>query len=228
MIADRKKFYTGLGLLVSFSIILTIIFSPVFGGRNGLNYLDSLYNSISKGSAYYIPAVKEETAEVSDQSVSADLTLGSEIEAAQVADLLEKSGIRTSTAGKQLNISGKLGGIFANCLEDAELMYVNNGEAIRSKYGMEEKRVLYNWHSGLKAMEKDLNRQKKFKDAKYVALVIDKAVDLSYNYYGIESKKISECAGVVLFSLVFYVIYTLWFGFSILLLFEGWGIRLDH
>ena len=42
MIADRKKFYTGLGLLAGFVVILAIIFSPVFGGRNGLDYLDSL------------------------------------------------------------------------------------------------------------------------------------------------------------------------------------------
>jgi hypothetical protein len=27
---------------------------------------------------------------------------------------------------------------------------------------------------------------------------------------------------------VFYVFYTLWFGFSIMWLFEGWGMRLEH
>ena len=228
MIANKKKFYTGLGMLIGFSIVLTIIFSPVFGGRNGLNYLDSLYNSISKGSAYYIPAVKEKTAAVSDESVSATLTLGSETQAAQVAELFEKSGGTATISGNQLKISGTFGGIFTNCLDDATQMYLNNGEAIRSKYGMEEKRVLYNWHSGLKALEKDLNRQKKFKEAKIVAIAVDKAVDLSYNYYGIEARKISDSTGVVAFSLIFYVIYTLWFGFSILFLFEGWGLRLDH
>ena len=34
--------------------------SPRFSEANGLDYLDSLYNSISKGSAYYIPKFKEE------------------------------------------------------------------------------------------------------------------------------------------------------------------------
>lgn len=228
MIANKKEFFTGLGLLISFGIILAVIFSPVFGGHNGLNYLDSLYNSISKGSAYYIPAVKEKTAEFSNESVSANLVLGSDTQAAQVAGLFEKSGAAVTISGSELDVSGTFGGIFDNCLADAKLMYDNDGEAIFSKYGMEEKRVLYNWHSGLKALEKDLNRQKKFKEAKIVALAIDKAVDLSYNYYGIESKKISEKLGVVIFSLIFYVIYTLWFGFSILFLFEGWGLKLEH
>jgi hypothetical protein len=34
--------------------------------------------------------------------------------------------------------------------------------------------------------------------------------------------------GVVVFSLVFYVIYTLWYGFAIMFIFEGWGMQLEH
>ncbi len=60
MIADKKEFYGGLGLLIGFVVVLVVIFSPVFKGQNGLEYLDDLYNSISKGSAYYIPKVKKE------------------------------------------------------------------------------------------------------------------------------------------------------------------------
>ena len=60
MIANKKEFLKGLGLMAAFVIVLIIFFSPVFNGQNGLNYLDSLYNSISKGSAYYIPKLKEE------------------------------------------------------------------------------------------------------------------------------------------------------------------------
>ena len=62
MIANKKKFSGGLILLAVFVVVLIIIFSPVFKGQNGLEYLDALYNSISKGSAYYIPKVLEETA----------------------------------------------------------------------------------------------------------------------------------------------------------------------
>jgi hypothetical protein len=58
MIANKKEFYGGLGLLIGFVVVLAVIFSPIFKGHNGLEYLDNLYNSISKGSAYYIPKVK--------------------------------------------------------------------------------------------------------------------------------------------------------------------------
>ena len=43
MIASKKDFYTGLGLLACFVVIFVIIFMPVFNQQNGLDYLDSLY-----------------------------------------------------------------------------------------------------------------------------------------------------------------------------------------
>ena len=52
MIAKKKEFYGGSLMLLAFIAVLFIIFSPIFKGQNGLNYLDALYNSISKGSAY--------------------------------------------------------------------------------------------------------------------------------------------------------------------------------
>jgi len=228
MIRNRKKFFTGLSMLAGFAVILGVLFSPVFGGRNGLNFLDSLYNSISKGSANYLSAVREKTETISDTEVSVGLSPGGGISVEQVAELFIKSGVRVDMSGDQLTVTGKIGDIFRNCIEDAELMYQNEGKAVQGKYGVDERQVLYNWHVALKAMEKDLNRQKKFKEAKIVGTVIDKAVDLSFNYYGIEARKISDSPGVVVFSLVFYVIYTLWFGFAILFLFEGIGMQLDH
>ena len=77
-------------------------------------------------------------------------------------------------------------------------------------------------------MDKDLKKQKKFKEAKVVALVVKKAVESSYNYYKIEPQKIRDRWGVVLFSLIFYVLYTLWYGFAIMFMFEGWGMALGH
>jgi hypothetical protein len=55
-----------------------------------------------------------------------------------------------------------------------------------------------------------------------------KAVEAAYNYYKIEPQKIGDRIGMVIFSLIFYVAYTLWYGFGILFMFEGWGIRLEH
>jgi len=77
-------------------------------------------------------------------------------------------------------------------------------------------------------MEKDLKEQTKFNEAKIVALVVKKAVESCYNYYKIEPQKIGDRLGIVIFSLVFYVIYTLWYGFAIMFMFEGWGMKIGH
>ena len=37
MIAKKKEFYGGMGMMGAFVIVLIIIFSPVFSGMNGLD-----------------------------------------------------------------------------------------------------------------------------------------------------------------------------------------------
>jgi hypothetical protein len=228
MIADKKEFYGGLALLIGFAVVLVVIFSPVFKGQNGLEYLDSLYNSISKGSAYYIPKVKAETDTFAGKSVSTTIEMKDESQTQQTAALFMKGGALVNISGAQLKIEGDLGKILSNCLEDADRMYMNDGQSISSKYGYNERQALYNWWQALKAMNKDLTKQKQFKAASAVDMVSTKAVETSYNYYRIEPQKISDRALFVIFSLVFYVVYTLWYGFSIMFMFEGWGMKLEH
>ncbi|MCD4764665.1 MAG: hypothetical protein K8R28_11665 [Desulfobacterales bacterium] len=233
MIANKKEFYGGFALFVAFFVVLFIIFSPVFNGQNdvkqnGMEYLDDLYNSISKGSAYYIPKVKKETDTFVGNNVNMTLKMADENQAQQAETLFTKAGATAEVSGTQLNVSGDLGNMLANCLKDSDNMYNNDGTTVSNKYGYDERQVLYNWHKALKAADKDLKKQKLFKEAKVVAMVTKKIVETSYNYYKIEPQKIGDKVGIVIFSLVFYVGYTLWYGFSILFMFEGWGLRLEH
>ena len=228
MIANKKEFFGGLVMLAAFFVVLIIIFSPVFKGHNGLEYLDALYNSISKGSAYYIPDVLKETSKFNGRSIDVTLGLGDEKQAQNTALLFQKGGASATVAGTSLRVSGDLGRILENTLEDADEMYYNKGEAVSKKYGYNERQVLFNWWKALNAMDKALTKQKKFKEAKGTAVVIKKGVEPSYNYYTIEPQKISDRVGIVIFSLVFYVVYTLWYGFAVMYMFEGWGMRLEH
>lgn len=228
MIADKKEFFLGATLLALFLAVFALIFSPVFNGQNGLEYLDDLYNSISKGSAYYIPQLKEEAEAFSGKTVDLSLTFATDQQAGQTAKLFNQSGALVNVSGNQLKVSGDLGGILAACLDDADLMYRNEGEKLSGKYGYPERRVIYNWWTAAKEMDKSLSKQKLFKEAKLVGTVNKKAVETAYNYYTIEPQKISDKYGVVIFSLIFYVVYTLWYGFAIMFMFEGWGLRLEH
>ncbi len=149
-------------------------------------------------------------------------------QAEQAASLFMQSGAMVNVSGKELKITGNLGDMLANSLADADKMFHNDSQAVSEKYGYDAQRVLFNWWMSFKIMEKELNAQKKFKEAKIVALVVKKAVEVAFNFYQIEPQKISDKFGMVTFSLIFYVIYTLWYGFAILFMFEGWGLKLEH
>jgi hypothetical protein len=227
-IVDKKEFFLGTGLLVAFFVVLVLFFSPLFNGQNGLAYLDNLYNSISKGSAYYIPDLKKEVADYTGNSINLSLTMENEQQAAQTAKLFNQGGALVNTSGNQLQVSGDLHGIMQNCLDDADMMYKNSGTELSSKYGYPERQVMYNWWMAIKEMDKALSKQELFKEAKVIGNVSKKAVETAYNYYKIEPQKISDKYGIVIFSLIFYVVYTLWYGFAILFMFEGWGLKLEH
>jgi hypothetical protein len=228
MIAHKKEFYSGVGLMAVFLVVLIFIFVPIFNGQNGLDYLDALYNSISKGSAYYIPTLNKEAEEFRGHTVNVNLAMVSDEQAAQSRTLFEKSGVMAKVSGSTIQVSGDLGKVLQNCLADADLMYLNDGQKVSSKYGYDEQRVLFNWWAALEAMDKDLKKQKLFKEAKQVSTTKKKAVEPSYNYYRIEPQRISERYGIVIFSLIFYVVYTLMYGFAIMIMFEGWGMKLEH
>jgi hypothetical protein len=228
MIARKKEFTLGLVLLIAFFAVLAIFFSPVFNGHNGLDYLDSLYNSISKGSAYYIPKLRDESKPFNGSLVELDFAMKSPAEAQQTGQLFMKAGALVNVTDNQLKVSGDLGKILEGCLADADAMYNNDGKVLSDKYGFDERQALYNWWSAFKGVEKSLNSQKKFKEAKAIANVSKRGIETCYNYYKIEPQSIMDRLGVVIFSLVFYVIYTLWYGFAIMFMFEGWGMQLEH
>ena len=228
MIADKRLFIRGLVGLIAFLVVLYGMFMPMFNEGNTLNYMDNVYNSISKGSAYYIPKLQDENSAYSGKIVSLKLTMATDRQAEETLPLFEKSGVHLSQNGRILSIKGDLGAIMDNCLTDADLMFHNKGDEVRAKYGYSEKRVLYNWWTTAKKMDMALKKQKLFEEAKFVGAVNQKAVECAFNYYGIEPQKITEKIAIVVFSLIFYVLYTLWFGFSIMWMFEGWGMRLEH
>jgi hypothetical protein len=229
MIADKKEFGKGMILMVAFLAVLAVVFMPVFDGQNGLNYLDSLYNSISKGSAYYIPQMKEEASKFQGKMITVNLKCTDENQARQTADLLNAAGAMVNVNAEQVKVSGDLGAILKQSLEDADLMYHNDENAVTGKYGYPGRRALYNWWSALKGMNKALSKQELFEEAAVISMVQQKAVECAYNYFGIVPESISDKVWIVLSSLVFYVIYTLWYGYAILFMFEGWGLQLeDH
>lgn len=226
MIADPKKFFGGVILLAAFAVVLAALFMPIIDGLNAMEHLDALYNSISKGSAYHIQEIKEEVAAHHGQPL--DLTVEIEGEEPAAAALLRNNGADVEMTAAGLVISGDLVALLTGCLDDADDMYRNDAGRIEAEYGQGGKEALFHWWKTLKAMDKALKRAGRFDDSILVNTVVNKGVEYAYNYYGIEPMRITEKMGIVIISLAFYVLYTIWYGYAIILIFEGCGLRLSH
>ena len=87
MIAQKKEFYGGIGMIAAFFAVLAVMFMPVVNGHNALNYLDSLYNSISKGSAYYVPDVAKTAEGFRGKTINVALAMDTDAQARQTASL---------------------------------------------------------------------------------------------------------------------------------------------
>jgi len=220
------KLVIGITLLVSFIVVLVIFFMPVFEGKNGLDYLDNLYNSISKGSAYYIPKVEHLVEEHGIEVVALNLKMADATAAQAVEPLFSGAGVTTSVEQNNLMVNGDLETIFSACLADADAAYHNRGDELEGRYGVGARATLFGWWNALREMERDLKRQKLFAAADLTHAVQVKTVECAYNYYGIEPQNIADRWAIVLFSLVFYVIYTVWYGYAIMYIFEGLGFEL--
>ena len=231
MIHNKKEFTGGIVLLVIFFIVLFAMFQPLFDGHNAMAYLDNLYNSISKGSAYYVDDLKEEAKSVAGYQVKATLKMQSEAQAADAAALLAAAGAAAEAKGKELTVSGDYQAILNACLEDSAKLYNNDGAALKAKYpayaNKDDRQAVYDWNTILSSFDKELKKQEAFDQAKVAFNINSKVVETAYNYYKVVPEKIKDKVGIVIFSLAFYVIYTMWYGFAILFVFEGWGLKIS-
>jgi hypothetical protein len=232
MIAHKKEFTGGAIMMAGFWIVFALLLSPLYPGPgkkvNMLDYMDNMYNSISKNSSNYIQATREKADKFKGNVIELSIKTDDKLPADRLTNLMQQAGATVTAGDQEIKISGDLNAIITAVLADADTMFANNGEAIKAKYGYAEKQVLYDWWNALKSMEKSLTKQEKFKESKILYQTRTKTVEPAYNYYGVESQSIGEKAVLVVSSLAGYVIYTMWFGFAILFMFEGWGLKLEH
>ncbi|WP_147822385.1 hypothetical protein [Salidesulfovibrio onnuriiensis] len=227
LIRDKKHFFMGLGLLAAFFCVLAFMFTPSFGGINAFRASDNMFNSISKGSTYYIPEVMREARQFKGQQF--DVKIFTDKPALTLAGmrLLTINGFNLEPSGAGIHVRGDMGRLMGAALRDADTMFKNDGDAMKRRYGMAPKKAMYAWWMLLKDVKLALDQQKNFKPATFIdKRIIARGVEVGYNYFGIEGRKAVDEWGMITFALIFYVVYTMWFGYSIFFLFEGLGLQM--
>ncbi len=232
LIKERRAFIKGLLLMVTFFVVLAFIFTPLFGEgnqprENALQAADKLFNSISKGSTNYMADLSKKIAPYKGKSFTATIKLKDDQMTQDASKLLTAGGAQAKAeAGNQLAVTGDLGRVLDAALKDSDAMFNNRDMELSSRYGIPGKEALFVWWSVLREMHKDLYRNQRFKEGDMVTEVVQKGVEAAYNFFGIVPETVGSKGGILTFSLIFYVVYTLWWGIAILYLFEGIGLEL--
>ncbi len=169
LVHDKKHFTMGLVMLIGFTVVLIYMFTPSFGGLNAFEASDKMFNSISKGSTYYIPQVMEGAKEFNGNNVEVNILSGKPEVAEHALTLFEKNGFQAVAQDGALKVSGDLGAIFQAALQDSDSMFKNEGQTVSDKYGMPERQALYVWHAAFAGMDKALKKQKEVQGSRLFA-----------------------------------------------------------
>jgi hypothetical protein len=244
--AHKSHMGIGIALAISFWVVMFLMFSPIFPKtvdgkpQNGLQWADELFNELAKGSSYFIPKVQKDNEKFMGKMFALTVDVSKDEdkpgEAEQRAERASKlftvnPGVGVAVDGAKLNIEGDLGMMLQAALDDADVMFHNEGEKIRTKYAAamatdDEKQIFRQWNNVLPKIDRAFKRERLVEESKIVSEVTKKAIEASYNFYKTNPKKVQDEVGLMTFLLVFYVAYTMWWGFAIFYIFEGIGLSM--
>ncbi len=225
LIVNKKQFGISIFMIIVFAVVLFLMFSPLFGGKNAFQASDGLFNSISKASTNHIAELHTVLDKLQHNDATQSLVIPQSV-GDNLVVMLNDAGANASYADNELKVSGDVKVIFKRILADSEAMFNNNGEALSSAYGIKPRVAMYAWWVYTNTSSKAYTLEKRFAAAKVLEEIKTKGVEVGYNYFGVDPTPVSERMGITTFALVFYVAYTLWWGYAIFFLCEGLGLMM--
>jgi hypothetical protein len=246
MAQAKKHMGVGIVLAISFWVVLFLMFSPIFPKttegqpQNGLQWADELFNQLAKGSSYFIPKVQKNNEKFMGKMFSATINVSkpedkpgdAEKRAERASKLFTiNPGATAEVKGSEMKIEGDLGLVLKAALDDADVMFKNEGDKIKAKYAEamatdDEKQMFRQWNNVLPKIDKVFKKEGKIEESQIVSSVTKKAIEAGYNFYKVDAKKVKDEVVLMTFLLVFYVAYTMWWGFAIFFIFEGIGLSM--
>lgn len=225
VVRNKKTFAIGLAMIASFILCYAGMMSPNFGnGRNGLEYADDMFNSLSKGSAYFIKDAQKVADGQKGTNINLTIKASTPADAVKWGKLYSTAGAIVTVKESSVTIDGDFGKILGAVVADSDFMYHNDSKSVETKYGYDGREATNNWNNSLKKIDAALKAKSQFPQEFDLVKVQQKALEPGYNYYGVEIKKVSENKASLAFLLSFYLLYTVWYGFGLFYLFDGMGI----
>lgn len=242
MIVNKGAFAKGAVLMVSFLGIFFLIMSPVFHGKNGLEFSDDFFDKLAKNSSDYFDTVKAASAKMKGKQLAVTATISkpdpkdvpdpakaqerANADAQTAAKALTAAGAQVEVKDNVLNVKCDLGALMEFSAAKAEAVFHVHEEVANAPENVANRKLTKDIWKAMGAMIKPLQRDGKVTEAKALDTVMRKALEPAYNFYGIDGEPVSKNAVMLAFLLVFYVVYTLWYGYSIFFMFEGIGMSM--
>jgi hypothetical protein len=209
-----------------FIAIFAYMWTPSFDGLNAFKYSDKVFNAMSKDSSYRIPALLASAEGKAGTNFSASFKADDAEMAEKISVLYQMAGADVKVNDMDVEVSGDLGAIAKAAIIDADEMYQNNNEALIQEYGYDAKEAMYYWWKSFDKMNGSLQDSGDFATAAYLTDVKLKALEPGYNFNGIVGMSAKDNLGLISFLLIFYVAYTMLWGFAIYFICEGVGIMM--
>ena len=233
LVREKGPFIRGGLLLLSFVAVFCVLLTPVMRDERGahltgLQYADNVFNELYKGSSYFIPAVREQAKKLDGKNVDLAVTLKKADLAPLVLTLLQKAGAaQVAVENGKVRFTGDMGKILLAAVEDADRLYHNDADAVSGRYdGAPALKAAAAWWYLLSPCIKEMQKQKLIREAQAVDQVLRRALEPGNNFFSVAPAKVSDHFVLMAAMLIFYVLYTLWYGFSIFELFEGMGLSM--
>ncbi len=225
-VVDRKKFRIGLAGLISFGLVLAVWLLPVRNHQTGLEWADGLFNQLAKQSIAFMPTARHKAAQFGGVAVDLGVNPRWPGGDAAVAHIVQRNGISAQVIGDgRVRIMGDLGRLANAAAEDAELLFTGAEPTLQAKYGMSGKDVIYYWWTAFEGLIRRYIQEGRPSEADFAKYMTTGVLEPAYNFAGIAPRSVAENVWAVAFLVGFYILYTLWLGFSIMCLLDGVGIR---
>ncbi|WP_243358101.1 hypothetical protein [Fundidesulfovibrio terrae] len=248
LIVNKAPFAKGLFLMITFLIVFGVIMSPVFKDHNGnvqtgLEFSDDFFNKLSKNSSDYFDTVKAVVAKQKGVQIAVNATISkpdpkdepdhakaqakANQDAQNIAKVLQTAGAQVEVKDNVLMVKADLGVIteFA-CNKAISVFAVTGTEAVDKPENQANRKLCKDLWKGFGAMMKALQKDRKVAEAKALDTVMRKGLEPAYNFYGLPGEPVSQNVLMLIGLLSFYVVYTMWYGFSIFFMFEGVGMSM--
>src|SRR4030066_1448568 len=124
---EKKMLAVGTIMAIVFIVILTVMVIPIFGGKNAFEAADNFFNSIAKGSTYFLPGLMKDSESYNGKTIDVSAKLPDKAMAAAAVTLFKASGALGS-GGEAVRVAGDLGQISRAALQDADAMFLHCGK----------------------------------------------------------------------------------------------------